>query len=122
VERRCSGTATIPSPLFPISWCDCPRVLLGTQTLGKPFFRFLNAPRTDRTNFATGERKGPDANGDRGVYYFYAAEWSFKDIAAFDCECTLSEKSGGKMGWPLPLRLEEGEPIEMRAPRAVADR
>ena len=36
--------------------------------------------------------------------------------------CALSEKSGEKMGWPFPLRLEESEPIEMRAPRAVTDR
>jgi hypothetical protein len=62
------------------------------KRLASFFSVFSTRPvRTGRI-FATGERKGPDANGDRGVYHFYAAEWSFKDIAAFDCECTLSEK------------------------------
>src|SRR5207248_8291962 len=108
---------------FPICWYDCPRVLSGTQTFGKLFFRFFNAPRVDGTNFfSTGEGKDSDANDDSGVYYFCGAERSLKNIAAFDCGCALSEKSGEKMGWPFPLRLEESEPIEMRAPRAVTDR
>ena len=72
--------------------------------------------------FSTGEGKDSDANDDSGVYYFCGAERSLKNIAAFDCGCALSEKSGEKMGWPFPLRLEESEPIEMRAPRAMADR
>ena len=76
----------------------------------------------DGTNFTTGGAQGSDANGGSGVYYFHDAERSLKDIAVFDCGCALSEKSGEKMGWPFPLRLEEGEPIEMRAARAVADR
>ena len=45
MERRCSGTATTASTLFPICWCDCPLVLWGTQTFGKLFFRFFNAHR-----------------------------------------------------------------------------
>ena len=107
MERRCSGTATTASTLFPVCWCDSPRVLLGPQTLGKLFLRFFNAHRVDWTNFTTGGAQGSDANGGSGVYYFHDAERSLKDIAAFDHACTLPEKSDGKMGWPFPLRLEK---------------
>ncbi len=42
MKRRCSRIATTASTLFPVLWCDCPRVILSLQTLGKLFLSFLN--------------------------------------------------------------------------------
>ena len=75
VERRCSGTATIPSTLFPV----CCVIALGFYRVRKRFASFSSVfstrPRADWTNFCQWRSaRGSDANGDRGVYYFYAAE------------------------------------------------
>jgi len=47
VKRRCSGTATATSTLFPVLWCGCPG-LLGAQTLGKLFLQFFEPRITQR--------------------------------------------------------------------------
>ena len=74
MKRRCSGTATSASTLFPVLWYDCAQVLLGAQTLGKLFFSFLNHGLHEPHGFLP-TRKGKDsgANGDSAVYYFAQA-------------------------------------------------
>jgi len=74
VERRCSGTAAITSTLFQFVSV----IALGFYWVRKrltSFFLFLErAPRGLGESLPVKEGQGSDANGDRGVYYFYAAE------------------------------------------------
>ena len=74
MKRRCSGTATTASTLFPVLWYDCAQVLLGAQTLGKLFFSFLNHGLHEPHGFLpTRKGKDLDANGDSAVYFFAQA-------------------------------------------------
>jgi hypothetical protein len=52
-----------------------PSGFIGYANAWQAFFPFFQgAPRGLDEFLPLEERKGSDANGDRGVYYFYAAE------------------------------------------------